>query len=115
MTAKIVTSLDFGYRKVIRVCLNPDEPKFVHADGSLHPTPGAPARGENGCPHSRDVVTGQENRLVPGCQYNHKIVEYVFEGKWLKATDEELVAEVKRRVALLAPGKTIPGLVGIEV
>ena len=40
--SKIISATDYGNRKVIVVCLNPDDPEAVHADGTAH-TGAAPA------------------------------------------------------------------------
>ena len=124
---RIIKATDYGYRKVVLVSLNAGEPEWVHTvgeqqrdgDGKLvvdalnNPviikSTLAPTEHTGNYPPEAGKVT------CYNCHSNWQMREHIFEGKWLKATDEELVAEIKRRVALLAPGKTIPGLVGPEV
>ena len=124
--AKISKATDYQSRKVICVCLNPEAPEWVHKAGEQQ-------RDGDGKPMF-DVITGRPilitSAVAPAdhtgnyppeagkttcynCRFNWQMREHIFEGKWLKATDEELLSEVKRQVALAtASPKGIATLVG---
>lgn len=85
---KIVKATDYGFRKIIRVLLNPDDPQFLHRDGSPHPP-----ENTEGCPLERNLVTGQEIVGKPGCYLNWKVREFVFDDP--KLTWEQCMDKVK--------------------
>ena len=50
---KVISAKDYGSRKVIRVCLNPDDPEYVGQDGlrqklTVAPGPTRPERSTTG-------------------------------------------------------------------
>ena len=102
---KIIYAKGYGFRVAMGVCHSPDEPEFIHQDGSPHP-----AKNVDGCPHSRDKATGKENQDEPGCVRNWVIEEVTWTnnelitisrtGKPRRKTPTELLQEV--------PGKLQP-------
>ena len=48
---------DYGFRVAVDICVNPDEPHYVHRDGSKHAITNV-----NGCPHSIGPSHRQRNR-----------------------------------------------------
>lgn len=130
---KILTAIDYGFRKVIRVVMDDSIPEWMHPDGSLHTD--ATARG----PSKHVVIKADPLRgieafegqvpgdltpgLAPGtechdCRHNWDIREAVFTGRELYSGDrlktiDELWAEalvrlgsapVRRTIALPASG-----------
>ncbi len=68
--AKVLTAKDYENRKVIWVCMNPDDPEQVHEDGSAH---------------SRTAPIGTDENLRPwewcgDCVYNWDVREFVWTG-----------------------------------
>jgi hypothetical protein len=114
---KVIKADDYGFRKVIVVCYNPNDPEYIHLDSTPHP-----ASAVNGCSHSRDAVTGLEDESVPGCRYNWKVREFVWNGEEAYTTtstgrrklktNTELLDEIKPRLAVLSEAKQIAGLLG---
>jgi len=116
MPPTIIKATDHGYRKIIKICLNPDDSQYVHKDGSPHP-----ATNIDGCVND-----------PPGsgfCQYNWEVREFTWtdkemyktnsEGQPKLKTSTELIAEMKQTLAdeaaaALSP-TSIPDLEGIEV
>ena len=104
---KIVKATDYGYRRVIRVCLNPDAPEFIHDDVTPHPS-----NNPNGCP-------------TQTCQYNWEIREFVWSGEEMytttssgrrrRKTSSELVDEIKSSLTVAPIPAQIPGLVGLTL
>ena len=90
---------DLGPRRIIRVCLNPQDPESVHPDGS---------------PHTGQPPAGTTPGLKPwewchDCRYNWVIREFTWTGDQLythakdgtrgKAkTNTQLLAEMKQRL-----------------
>lgn len=64
---KIVKATNYEFRTVIVVCHNPDDPAYVHSDGSVHPTGNV-----NGC------VPNEGQRNV--CTVNHRLEEFIWDG-----------------------------------
>ena len=65
---KIIHAADYGFRKVIRVCVNPEDPESVHSDGS---------------PHTGVAPPGTDPALkpwewCPDCRYNWQVEEFVW-------------------------------------
>ena len=98
---KIIKAMDYGFRKVIVVCLNPEDPEAVHGDGS---------------PHTGAAPVGTDPSLrswewCHDCRYNWQVREYVWTGDKLytaqedgqrrKKTDVELLAEIRRDLQAL--------------
>lgn len=126
---KIIKATDYRYRKVVQVCLNDTEPKWVHIVGTQRrDASGKPETDMAGNPiliASPNVPPGEtgdtEEAKATGktpcynCKSNWKIVEYIFEGKWLTLKDAELLEEVQRRTASLKPAQSITALVGKDI
>lgn len=77
---KIVSTVDYGYRKVVRVVMNPDDPETIHPDGSLHTD--APRTGKD---RARVLAYQAEFGRAPAswewcpdCHYNWDVREYTF-------------------------------------
>ena len=109
--AKIINATDYGFRKVIRVCLNPDDPEWVHDDGTAHP-----AANVNGC-------DGVGNTYY--CHYNWKVQEFVWTGEELYTrdtaggrlpkTDAQLLAEISVQIPQATAASEITQLVGSQI
>jgi hypothetical protein len=115
--AKIIKATDYGFRKVILVTTNPDDPKWVHEaeDGTRTAAPSGHTAGP-------DVV-------CEDCRMNWKIQEFVWTGlelsksaptpgnpkRRIDKTDAELVDEIKASLAASVTLEEIAGLVGSEV
>ena len=112
---KIVHAANYGFRKVIRVCMNPNDPESVHADGT---------------PHTGSPPLGTLPGLKPwewchDCRYNWDVREFVWTGDELTTygktgkrrakTDAELLAEIGSRLVAQPPVKQISGLLGVNV
>ena len=108
----ILSAKDYGFRKVIRVCMNPDQPESVHVDGKAHvgiPTVGTPP-GLKPWEWCHD------------CRYNWDVREFVWTGDELRThgktgkirpkTDAELLAEIKSQLVAQPPVRQISGLQG---
>ena len=103
----IISAKDYGYRKVIRVCLNPDAPQYVHTDHSPHP-----ARNVNGC--QRD-----------DCHYNWTIRGFVWTqdemytesptGKQRLKTNDQLLKEIKDFLEPATAPSDIRNLAGVTI
>ena len=113
--AKILTAKDYGYRKVITVVLNPQDPESVHPDGS---------------PHTGSPPTGTTPGLRPwewchDCRYNWRVQEFVWTGDQLytqtksgrrrSKTDAELIAEIESRLQPVPAVIDISGLLNVEL
>lgn len=106
--ARVLKATDYGHRIAITVVLNPQDPRYVHADGTAHPP-----ENVDGCPHSRDPLTGLENQDVPGCRSNWQVVQYTWDGPDTFYTDAQgqrrrktnsiLKKELKARIAAEQP------------
>lgn len=78
-------------RRVVRVVLNPEAPKWVHADGSAAPVT-----------HTGDTSeTGKT--LCHECRYNWQEREFIWDGADAKKPDDEIQQEIKR---MLTPRAT---------
>jgi len=64
---QVVKAISYGFRTVIVVCHNPDDPAYIHSDGSVHPTGNV-----NGC------VPNDGQRNV--CTGNHRLEEFIWDG-----------------------------------
>ena len=125
--AKIIKATDYGNRKVIGVCLNPEAPEWVHKVGEQQVGPDGKPRFDvlTGSPIliTSTVAPADHTGIYPpeagkttchNCHSNLQTQEYIFEGKSLGLTDAELLAEVKRRVHATTPttAKAMAGLAG---
>ncbi len=105
--AKIIKATDYGYRKVIRVCSNPEEPEYVHQDSTQHPISNV-----NGYP-------------VETCHYNWNVREFVWSreemdtttstGKVRRKTNAELMKQIQSELAAVPSPTQIPGLAGLTL
>ena len=65
---KCIKATDYGFRTVVVVCHNPNDPEYLHDDESVHPP-----ENVNGCP---DNDAG-----VYICHYNHRLEEFIWDGE----------------------------------
>ena len=103
---KCVKATHYGFRTVIVVCHNPDDPEYVHSDDTSHPLANV-----NGC------VPNEGQPTV--CTYNHRLQEFIFDGSeqyegGALRTDESFWAEICDRCVTLADPENLTGLVGLE-
>ena len=116
---KTLSAIDYGYRKVIRVVLNPNDPESVHADGTAH---------QGAAPAATVTAFKAQNGRTPRawewcheCRYNWQEIEFIWDGdemyhhapdgtRTLK-TDDQLVAEIQLR---LQPAPSAQAIVGLE-
>ena len=103
---KCISASNHGFRTVVVVCHNPDDPEYLHDDDSAHP-----AENVNGCP-------GDESGLVV-CHYNHRLQEFIWDGEeqyegGILRTTESFWNEICERCVTLADPEEIAGLVGQE-
>lgn len=88
---KIIKATDYGFRKVVQVVMNPDDPQWVHEDGP------APAG------HTGD--TTQSDTPCHDCRLNWEVVEVkwdrseMYKEDGVLKTDDELAAEVMTMLA----------------
>ena len=79
--AKITKAMDYGYRKVIDVVLNPEAPHWVHTGDTIHPP---------------EMVGNCPNSMV--CTNNWKLREFIWTGEELFYEKEEVKNEKVVRV-----------------
>ena len=102
----IIKATDYGFRKVVQVVMNPDDPQWIHEDG---PAPSG---------HTGD--TTQSDTPCHDCRINWNVVEVKWDGdemfsvnedgeKILK-TDDDLVAEMKVQLIPAPDSQTMVGL-----
>lgn len=101
---KVVKATSYGYRTVVVVCHNPEDPEYLHSDGSVHPVSNI-----HGCPN--DVAGG---RL---CTYNHRVQDFIWDGEaqfidGVRRSGESFWEELCQRCASLPTPSEIEGLVG---
>jgi hypothetical protein len=63
---EVIKATSYGFRTVIVVCHNPDEPEYIHSDDSAHPP-----LNVNGC------IPGEGE--PPVCASNHQLQEFVWD------------------------------------
>ena len=110
--ATIIAATDYGYRKVVRVCLNPQDPESVHTDGA---------------PHAVKAPPGTDPALKPwewckDCQYNWHVQEFIWtrdelyttssSGKRRLKTNAELLKEMEAARSTAGPPTEMAGLSG---
>lgn len=115
MPPKIIRAMDYGYRKVIVVCLNPDDPEAVHSDGTTHT--GAPPAGTD--PALKPWEWCQD------CTYNWQLLEFVWtdkelykrssSGSRILKSGTDLLNELKSRLPAPQSPETIFTLVGVDL
>ena len=104
---KITKATDYGFRKVICLCLNPEAPEYIHDDQTVHPLANV-----NGC----------DSQV---CHYNHRIEEFIWTGEEMYTTTSkghrrakpptELLDEIKPRLAAVPTPTQIAGLTGLTL
>ena len=67
---RVIKATNYGFRKVICVCLNPDDPEYAHQDGTQHPPSNV-----NGCP-------------TKTCHYNWNVREFIWTVEEMYTTTE---------------------------
>ena len=112
---KIIHAADYGFRKVIRVCVNPEDPESVHSDGS---------------PHTGVAPPGTDPALkpwewCPDCRYNWQVEEFVWtdreqytvdaDGNPQPKTNDVLLDEVLEGLQPPPTPLEIPGLVNLDL
>jgi len=105
---KIIKATDYGFRKVARVVMNPDDPQWVHEDG---PAPVS---------HTGDTTVS--DTPCHDCRMNWNVIEVKWDGDGLYnvaedgarelKTDDELTTEVLAQAPLVPVRQAIIGLEG---
>jgi len=101
---RVVKATNYGFRTVIVVCHNPDDPEYLHSDGSVHPTGNV-----NGC---------VPNDGAPNvCTMNHRLEEFIWNGaaqfvEGVRRSGESFWEEICVRCASPSTPSEIEGLVG---
>lgn len=104
---KVVKATRYGFRTVIVVCHNPDEPEYVHSDGSAHPS-----LNVNGC------ASGAGESHV--CTSNHRFQEFVWDGAaqydddGILITPESLWAEICDKCVAPSDPEEMGSLIGLN-
>ena len=104
---KVVKAQSYGFRTVIVVCHNPDEPDYIHSDDSPHP----PAN-INGC-------TPDEGQLNV-CTSNHRFQEFVWDGleqyddAGILRTPESFWSEICEQCVSPPDPEEMGSLIGLE-
>jgi|TARA_Y100000296_G_scaffold73413_1_gene90889 hypothetical protein len=102
---KIISAKDYGYRKVIRAVVNPDDSEWVHADGSDSPSD-----------HTGNTADPDKSKTVcHDCTRNWVIREFVFEGADLNKTDAQLQEVVTAEIAAPPAAKDISSLIDVKL
>ena len=114
---KVIYARDYGWRKVVGVCLNPDAPEWVHKVGEQQrDASGQLMWRSDGTPlliGSPEVKAGETGESCHNCHYNWEVREIIFDGADAQAATEEQLWEL---VCLACHPATVPevidGLVG---
>lgn len=81
---KIIGATRYGLRTVIQVCLNPDEPEWVHVLGKpVLDITGVPVLMDSGEPllvTSTVVTPGETGEMCHNCRHNWDVKEFIFDG-----------------------------------
>jgi hypothetical protein len=112
--SKIIKATDYGYRKVMQVALNPDDPEWVHIVGEqVRDANGIGVlAADNSTPvliTSATVPDGETGRTCHNCRYNWNVREFVWtgdaelkkvvDGVVVNKTDDDLANEVTAALA----------------
>lgn len=82
---KIISAIDYTFRKVVRVLLNDAEPQWVHEDEEGKRTP---------APDGHTGNTDEGKEACSECRNNWNVFEALFDGDAFKnKTDMEIIAE----------------------
>ena len=113
--AKIISATDYGNRKVVRVCMNPDDPESVHSDGAPH----------NGAPPAGTDPTLKSWEWCQDCTYNWQVLEFVWTGEELykrsangsriPKSDTDLLNEVAAGLPIERSPVAITTLVNVDL
>jgi len=103
---KCIRATNYGFRTVIVVCHNPDDPEYLHEDGSPHP-----AENVNGC------LADAAGIVV--CHTNHQIEEFLWDGdeqyeNGVLRTPESFWAEICDRCVPVPTPEVMGSLIGLE-
>ena len=81
---KVISAANYTSRTVVRVCLNPDAPEWLHVIGDVEKDiAGDPVLGPDGVPIIIQRVTpppGHNGQTCHNCRYNWVVRELVFDG-----------------------------------
>lgn len=104
----ILSAKDYGFRKVVVVVHNPDDPQWIHEDGNPHTSDTAV-----------DVNGDIQNGLAAGtqchaCRNNWKTEEVIFEGADLQLSDDKIFEKVAK-IVVRPTVQDIPALIGRTV
>lgn len=110
---KIISAIDYGDRSVIRVCMNPDDPEWIHLVGDqVRGSDRLPTFGPDGAAlliTSSVVPSGETGETCPNCRYNWAVKEFIFDGP---DRDGQTVDELWERVCLLSREEPAPKVIG---
>ena len=102
----MIKATSYGFRTVIVVCHNPDEPEYVHSDDSPHP------------PANIDGCSPEDGELNI-CTSNHRLEEFIwdgdeqYEGGTLRSPDS-FWAEICERCVAPPDPEEMGSLIGLE-
>ena len=105
---KVINATQYGFRTVVVVCHNPDEPEYIHRDDSAHP-----ADNVNGCP---SPLAEDEPNV---CRLNHRIEEFIWDGpdqyeEGILRTPESFWAEICEQCVSPPDPEEMGSLIGLE-
>lgn len=103
---RIIKATNYGFRTVITVCHNPDDPEYVHSDDSAHPLANV-----NGC------IPDEGQPDV--CTYNHRLQEFLWDGpeqyeNGILRSPESLWDEICEKCLPPPDPEEIGSLIGLE-
>ena len=103
---KVIKATNYGFRTVVVVSHNPNDPEYVHSDDSLHPLANI-----NGC------TSDEEQPNV--CTFNHRLQEFIWDGDeqyedGILRTPESLWDEICEKCLPSPNPEVIVGLIGLE-
>ena len=111
----IISAVDYGFRKVIQACLNPDQPESIHPDGS---------------PHTGTPPLGTDPTLKPwewcqDCRYNWEVQEFIWtgeelykrgsDGRRIQKNNTDLLNEIRGQLTTPGTSESISPLVNVEL
>ena len=105
---RVIKATHYGFRTVVIVCFNPDDPEYTHDDGSAHP-----ADNVHGC-----AATGDPEINI--CHNNHRIEEFTWDGddqydaNGVLRTADSFWAEIKAATSASPSPAEVSGMVGLE-
>ena len=104
---RVTKATHYGFRTVVVVCENPDDPEYTHDDGSDHP-----AENVNGC-----ASTGEPGGDI--CHTNHRVQEFTWDGDaqyedGVLRTSASFWSEIQATLASSPAPAEVSGMVGLE-